>query len=331
MGSTPNPPKFQAIAPQTPAEWQSFWRWLLSLWKTSMAGYNVANMPTPVATPSRTLVDSAALTALRGAPPMPGVSQPSPASIEALQRLSVPQRVQPDPAAMLAMMPQRSPGQPPQIVIQDSHANRINYPAGQYANGSMYWETDRTVMYMAFGGVWIYRWGMYSQALGYVPLDLGAADNGFLFEVTQGVGSVFYYHTFRWNGSAPFSWVPLDLGGYFEDFAIAPVLPYWVLCNGAATSYLSVSGITFTENAITLPDCTTGVYMKGGAAYTGTVNPATVPTLSGSTGAPSATVSIPSTVTAVYAAADTHTHGVGSLVASASEPKNLVGMRYFRC
>ena len=250
-------------------------------------------------------------------------------------------------------------------VLEDTHANRLAlYPAGNSPVGTLFWETDRTVLYAVTNSagtlVWTYIAGMYYAAFANRPTDLGANDANFLLWVTvQG-------HICRWSGAV---WSITDGGGgYFVDSAVALVLGYQ-LCDGSATTYLTLSGADLAETAFTTPDEVTapsGVYHKSIAAYTGGINAPTAGAISGSvaaaatgitivdhpshthddastlatpdlfapdttatgvaaqTGGPSATLAHPVTD-------PTHTHTVGSLaVATTGEPRNMGVLRYFR-
>lgn len=111
-------------------------------------------------------------------------------------------------------------------------------------------------------------------------LGLGAADEGYVaFETTLG-------HLLRWTG-AVWEFAPGDPGnGYFEHYAIAPQSVGWALCDGSATSYLTI-GATLTVTAITPPNMS-GFYLKGGA-YAGATVAAGGSTAVGATGTGSAT------------------------------------------
>jgi hypothetical protein len=255
-------------------------------------------------------------------------------------------------------------------VLEDTHANRLAlYPASTTATGTLFWETDRTVLYIVIesAGVrsWQYSAGMFSAAFASRPTDLGTGDANFLMWVST------YNHIMKWVGNA---WVFTDTqGGYFIDAAVA-LGAGWLLCDGTATTYLTISGADLAETAFTTPDENSGaagVYHESAAAYTGTINAATAPTLSGASAATTATnqattatnqntvVTAHSVIerlddagtgvfvfdTAAEAAhathghtqdshnhtQDSHTHGVGTLVVTATaEPRRMDVLRYFR-
>jgi hypothetical protein len=166
-------------------------------------------------------------------------------------------------------------------VLQDSHADRVaNYDPADYVAGDLFYETDRTVLYRlnAAETAWVYATGEMSAAFADVPTDLGTDDEGFLLQITD------YGHRVRWDGAA-WEFAPGDQGnGYFQDFAVAPTVPGWALCNGIATTYLTM-GAAIAETAFTPPDLSgTAAYRKSAAAYTGAITAATAPGISGSTG-----------------------------------------------
>lgn len=134
-------------------------------------------------------------------------------------------------------------------------------------------------------GIWTLEWGRWIQllfaqvdtlttAVNALPgvnvktytelnaLGLGISDAGYLaFEPNYG-------HFLRWTGTV-WQFAPGDPGnGYFEDFALAPQQVGWALCDGSATDYLTVGGVSLSATAITPPNLS-GYYRKGGAAYSG--------------------------------------------------------------
>jgi hypothetical protein len=166
-------------------------------------------------------------------------------------------------------------------VLQDTHANRVlDYDPTDYVAGDLFYETDRTVFYRvnAAGTEWVYASGEMVAAFSGVPTDLGVDDEGFLLQITD------YGHRVRWDGAA-WEFAPGDQGnGYFQDFAVAPTVPGWALCNGIATTYLTM-GATIAETAITPPNLSgSPAYRKSAGAYTGAIDAAVAPGISGSTG-----------------------------------------------
>jgi hypothetical protein len=87
------------------------------------------------------------------------------------------------------------------VFLQDTHANRIaNFPPGTFAVGTVFWETDRNVLYLnegTFGSShWEYILGQYDDVIANRPSDLGSADKYFLFFATD------TRITFVWTGGA---------------------------------------------------------------------------------------------------------------------------------
>lgn len=85
------------------------------------------------------------------------------------------------------------------VVLYDTHANRLaNYPAGNYVAGTLFYETDRQVIYVDTGTVWLYAVGIEYNSLASRPGDLGTNDVGFLFVASDYSDTVSY----RWSGTA---------------------------------------------------------------------------------------------------------------------------------
>lgn len=96
------------------------------------------------------------------------------------------------------------------VILVDTHANRLlTYGPTQYPAGLLFWESDRTVLYMTTGAtaatrVWTYLLGTMRGTLptdttttgDQRPIDLGVNDTNFRFE---GTNLTEYY---RWDGSA---------------------------------------------------------------------------------------------------------------------------------
>lgn len=106
---------------------------------------------------------------------------------------------------------------------------------------------------------------------------LGVADVGYLGWVSD------VAHTVRWDGSA-WQWFDGDRPGRFADFAIAAGTG-WALCDGSATSYLTVGGAALTLTSFTTPNLSgSPAYKKSAAAYAGTINAASGVTGTGTSG-----------------------------------------------
>lgn len=204
-------------------------------------------------------------------------------------------------------------------ILQDTHANRVaGYDPADYDPGALFFETDRTVVYRVneAGTDWVYAFGEMAAAFASVPTDLGADDEGFLLQITD------YGHRVRWDGAA-WAFAPGDQGnGYFQDFAVAPTVPGWKLCDGSATTYLSM-GATITATAFNTPNLAgSPAYRKSAAAYTGSIDAATAPGLSGSTANATVTISgrtaqDTATISGETADESAHTHDVSG---TTSEP-----------
>lgn len=110
----------------------------------------------------------------------------------------------------------------------DTHSGRTNVQASQYANGSIFYETDRQVVYIAISGVWTYLTGVYSATQVQIPTDLGTSDAGFEMDVAD------YGHGLVWSGSS-WSWAAGDSGsGYVVAFVSAPPVVGYAPCDGSA-------------------------------------------------------------------------------------------------
>lgn len=102
-------------------------------------------------------------------------------------------------------------------VLYDTHANRLaNYSPGSYVTGTLFWETDRTVLYVDNGTAWVYATGTYNNILSNRPTDLISTDAGFEFLVSSYADNILYV----WNGTA---WV-YSLGVYSAATASRPTL-----------------------------------------------------------------------------------------------------------
>lgn len=169
------------------------------------------------------------------------------------------------------------------LAITGTHAIRLStYPASSYQVGTIFYETDRMVEYVISNSTgtnqWVYAAGMFATTFAGRPTDLGANDAGFLLWITV------QNHVFRWSGAA---WAFTDSGsGYITGFVAAPPGTGWQLCDGTATDYVVISGADLALTAFTTPDeiTTPGVFHKSAAAYTGAINAASAPGISGSVG-----------------------------------------------
>jgi len=237
-------------------------------------------------------------------------------------------------------------------VIEDTHANRLTiYPAASYPVGTLFYETNRTVLYVVANSsgtnVWQYVAGMDVQTFAGRPADLGLNDRGYLLFITV------QCHVMWWSGA---SWFFLDGGGgYFQDFVATPPGSLgWQLCDGTATDYLVISGADLAVTAFTTPNLTgapSGVYRKSIAAYTAAINAATAGAMSGVTAVASTGITVGAhAVTqitdiaganefaittagdAAHAVTDPqHQHTFGTIAVDATgQPRNIGAVPFFR-
>jgi hypothetical protein len=198
------------------------------------------------------------------------------------------------------------------VLLSGMHLIRVrDFPPAKYADGSLFFETDRTVglIKRTRNGVqqWWYEFGTYRAPYAKRPTDLGSSDAGFLFYATDRTitfrwsGTVWNYesgaqrdtlanivtpsaneggylyfatdyeHLFRWSGTA---WVfaPGDMGS-----------DYFVATHGSAprgglwglcdgTAY-NVATAAGGTVSVTTPNLNSGAFLRGGA-YTGAINAA---------------------------------------------------------
>jgi len=164
--------------------------------------------------------------------------------------------------------------------IADTHANRALYDARAYPAGSLYYETDRFVLYVATnsagGRVWQYASGQFYTASTPATVSaaapaLGVPDAGFLMQWST------YSRVYRWSGTAWERAPGEDPGNgttrMFADFSGNPGTG-WAVCDGSNVTVTNNDG---TTGSFTTPNFS-GYYAKAAAAYTGTQIAATVPT-----------------------------------------------------
>ncbi len=127
-------------------------------------------------------------------------------------------------------------------VFAGTHAERLaSYPAAKYSDGTLFYETDRFVLYVDVSGVWNYAAGTSRSMQNALPADLGAADIGFLTWVTD------YQHLLWWAGQG-WGWGPGESGsGMVESFAVAPGSG-WTICDGSEATILQADGTTLAIN-----------------------------------------------------------------------------------
>lgn len=125
--------------------------------------------------------------------------------------------------------------------LQDTHANRLaHFPASSYPDGTTFFETDRTIIYIVQASVWTYYSGAMADVLANIPSDLGSADAGFPFQATD------FRHLYRWSG-AVWAFDPNDMGsgqlvfagpGFFLSTGL------WGLCDGSTYTVAQSNGTT---------------------------------------------------------------------------------------
>lgn len=120
----------------------------------------------------------------------------------------------------------------------DSHVNRVKINPQNTGVGSLFYETDRTVLYISSAsGTWLYVAGIFSTVQIALPADLGASDAGFLANVAD------YSHVLEWNGTA-WQWGPGEVGGGYTVPFVNPPNPItgWHAANGASVNLLQSNG-----------------------------------------------------------------------------------------
>lgn len=140
-------------------------------------------------------------------------------------------------------------------LISGSHALRINTSAADFADGSLFRETDRSLVYVAIQGVWIYLAGTYSVTQANIPTGLGANDTGLLLYVAD------YAHLLVWNGNS-WTWAPGENGsGFTVTFLVDPSpTDGWQQCDGSNAIQMLSDG-TLNPAFVALPN-TPGVWFR---------------------------------------------------------------------
>lgn len=107
------------------------------------------------------------------------------------------------PLNLQSLLPSTSDGS----VLEDTHANRLTlYSPTTYAIGTMFFETDRTVLYIVYNSsgtlVWRYSSGQYASTFANRPADLGTNDAGFLFYSTD-TTTLYIWTGAAWSPATP--------------------------------------------------------------------------------------------------------------------------------
>lgn len=311
--------------PQTVAEGLDFFRWLFLQWRkvedaTTDQQVRAITPQQPGPTGAQAFEEAIAFQRART------VSIPSNAfDAGAAAAFSRPTLPAPDSSdvANLALtrtfQPPFRPFVPPQI-IQDTHANKANYPPDVYANGTLYYETDRLVYYINQGAPgsqkWVYTVGTFECLQANLPNDLGPNDSNFLANVFD------YGHLLIWSGVA-WTWGPGDAGsGMLQLFEADPTGAGWHLYDGTSgVPFLKADGTLGTVNLPNLSgSAPTKCYLKTSDTTGGPTSPV-APTFTGGSSTPAGTISAPtfsgtpavltgtnSTPTFSGSALGTHTH-----------------------
>lgn len=246
------------------------------------------------------------------------------------------------------------------VFLVGTHAQRISAtytPPTFYPNGSIFYETDRTLLYISNGGFWEYLSGVFDitfAAIAALTATLTVHDVNLRLFVTD------YDHGLKWLGTTlKWTWAEGDRqGGYVSDYAIDPdnVFSGWALCDGSATTWLKITAGVLSIPAFTTPNVVgSPAFKKLGAAYTGAIVPPVAPTATGITASGNANIpSVTSTGNstsiavpqgagaAIVVAANPHTHDVAVTdlghthaltavpISSTGEPQAIVFRPWFR-
>jgi hypothetical protein len=163
------------------------------------------------------------------------------------------------------------------------HSRRLTMPAGSYDLGTLFWETDRLHWYGVVedggGRAWRVVGGELAGTIhspDEKPSDLGADDAGFCFYASD------FVRRYRWSGTA---WERGAGEACTLQVATSPVAiaaAGWKTLDGTSNPvrYSLDDGTTAT---ISLPDATGAYEVQG--TWTGTVDAAVAPGLTGSTAA----------------------------------------------
>lgn len=98
-------------------------------------------------------------------------------------------------------------------ILTGTHAQRLTTSPVSYATGTLFFETDRRILYVDLAAVWTFSAGVMIAAVSTRPTDLVAADYGFLFLASDTLA--LYY----WNGT---TWVSILGGGTASTIVTQP-------------------------------------------------------------------------------------------------------------
>lgn len=204
-----------------------------------------------------------------------------------------------------------------------THATRV--ATAPQPNGALFWETDRTALYIAIDQVWEFLinqtfYGTLSP--NQKPSDLASTESGFLFYSTD-FDREYIWTSTAWTDAAAspkrgtIAWFPVTL---HADFAPGTG---WALCDGTAgvtrstpsggTTTFTVPDLTTANRFLRSVAVTTGGTGGSATTHTHTVNPPD--TTSGNNSASQ----VVATGVGTTVAADPHTHNtdIGSFTSGA--------------
>ena len=117
------------------------------------------------------------------------------------------------------------------------HATRVKLNPQNVGIGTIFYETDRKLSYIASDSAWVYEAGIMQTTSDGIPQDLGVNDSGVLIEVMD------YNHKLQWNGTG-WQWGPGETGGGFTmSFSSAPKpITGWHAADGSTVDQLQPDG-----------------------------------------------------------------------------------------
>lgn len=139
--------------------------------------------------------------------------------------------------------------------LYGTHANRLASPPANYEPGTVYFETDRTVVYIviqiATVNFWTYETGIYTDVIANRPTDLGTHDVGFVFRSSDTF--ISYY----WNGTA---WIALGALGVIIQDTHANRASYSPTAYPAGVLYFETDRMLFYRDTGSAWVFATGIY-----------------------------------------------------------------------